>query len=86
MTPDQARVEFFPQIGRAAFYAAIRRNEIPHLRFGRRIVIPRDAIEKLLETCERGSGVGPKGRSYAASGMDDLSQFLLTVYQRRGVL
>lgn len=29
-------------------YAAIRANQIPHLRIGRRIVIPRPALEKLL--------------------------------------
>jgi hypothetical protein len=51
MTPDEARREFFPQIGRAAFYAALRRGQIPHLRVGKKIIIPRNAIEQLFSSC-----------------------------------
>jgi excisionase family DNA binding protein len=37
-------------ISRASWYAAIKRNEIPHLRIGRKIVIPRQALLKWLES------------------------------------
>ena len=35
-------------LGRNAIYDAIARGEIPVLRFGRRIVIPKRALEKML--------------------------------------
>jgi len=35
-------------LGRNATYEAIARGEIPVLRFGRRIVVPRKALERLL--------------------------------------
>jgi excisionase family DNA binding protein len=37
-------------ISRASWYAAIKRNEIPHPRIGRKIVIPRQALLKWLES------------------------------------
>jgi excisionase family DNA binding protein len=36
-------------IGRSAAYAAVARGEIPHIRIGRRILIPRRALDRLLE-------------------------------------
>ena len=51
LTPDQARAEYFPELGRAAFYAALRRKEIPSLRLGRKFLLPRAAIERFLEDC-----------------------------------
>ena len=36
-------------IGINQTYEAIRRNEIPHLRFGRRIIIPCKAFDAKLE-------------------------------------
>jgi excisionase family DNA binding protein len=60
LTPDQARAEYFPEMGRAAFYAALRRKEIPSLRLGRKFLIPRAAIEKFLENCgASAAGVQP---------------------------
>jgi len=35
-------------VGRSAVYEAIRRGEIPALHFGRRIVVPRVALLRLL--------------------------------------
>jgi hypothetical protein len=58
LTPEQAREEFFPQIGRAAFYTAIRRNQIPHLRVGKKIIIPRAALERLFDSCGRTAADG----------------------------
>ena len=40
----------FLGISRAGAYIAIRRGEIPHIRIGRSILIPRHALEQLLET------------------------------------
>ena len=36
-------------LSRNATYGAIYRGEIPALRFGQRIVVPKDALQKLLE-------------------------------------
>ena len=36
------------KISRGGFYAAISRNEVPHLRLGKRILIPKVAFEKWL--------------------------------------
>lgn len=40
-------------IGRNPCYEAIRRGEIPALRFGRRLVVPRAAVERLLNEGRR---------------------------------
>ncbi len=45
-------------ISRGLIYEAIRRGEIPHLRIGKRIVIPRVALERLLERGSRPDGQG----------------------------
>lgn len=49
LPPEQARQEYAPFIGRNSFYAAIRRGEVPHIRLGRKILIPRSAMERWLE-------------------------------------
>jgi excisionase family DNA binding protein len=36
------------KISRGALYAAINRREVPHLRLGHRILIPRHAFEQWL--------------------------------------
>lgn len=36
-------------LGRNATYGAIYRGEIPALRFGKRIVVPKEALHQLLE-------------------------------------
>ena len=36
-------------ISRAHAYELVARRELPHLRLGRRIVIPRQALDELLE-------------------------------------
>ena len=40
-------------ISRASVYAAIRRGEIPHLKLGKRLLVPRYAFERWLETAGR---------------------------------
>ena len=37
------------KISRGAFYAAINRNEVPHVRMGNRILIPRFAFLRWLD-------------------------------------
>lgn len=40
-------------LGRNAAYEAAQRGEIPTLRFGRRLVVPISALEKLLDLSTR---------------------------------
>ena len=35
-------------IGRTLFYEAVQRSEIPHVRVGRRILVPEDALDRML--------------------------------------
>lgn len=35
-------------LGRGSAYEAVRRGEIPSIRFGKRILVPRAALEQLL--------------------------------------
>ena len=44
------------KIGRGLAHEAIRRGEIPAIRVGRRLLVPRRALEKLLE---QGQAVTP---------------------------
>jgi excisionase family DNA binding protein len=51
LTVDEAhRIIGKGKISRGGFYAAINRREIPHLRLGHRILIPRHAFLKWLES------------------------------------
>lgn len=49
ISPDQALAILGKGvISRASFYGAINRGEVPHLRLGKRILIPRAVFEKWL--------------------------------------
>lgn len=37
-----------PLLGRTATYEALRRGELPHIRLGRKILIPEDAFDRML--------------------------------------
>ena len=37
-------------ISRAFAYEAVQREDIPHLRIGRRILIPRSALQRLVDS------------------------------------
>ena len=51
LTVDEAhRIIGKDKISRGGFYAAINRKEVPHLRLGHRILIPRHAFLKWLES------------------------------------
>lgn len=47
MTVEEAAIAL--GISRAFAYEAVTRNEIPHVRIGRRILIPRAALEHMLD-------------------------------------
>jgi excisionase family DNA binding protein len=44
-------------VGRNTAYEAIKRNEIPSVRIGRRLVVPRGALEQLLAARREPSGL-----------------------------
>jgi excisionase family DNA binding protein len=51
LTADEAcEVVGKDKISRGGWYAAINRNEVPHRRLGHRILIPRQAFMRWLET------------------------------------
>ena len=39
----------FPQVGRSLVYEAVRRGELPSIKIGGKILIPSDALDRLLE-------------------------------------
>lgn len=50
LKPDEAHAILGTKsISRRAFYNALNRNEIPNVRLGRRILIPRNAFFRWLE-------------------------------------
>jgi excisionase family DNA binding protein len=40
------------RLGRNSVYEAIRTGEVPSIRIGRRILVPRRALERLLESAD----------------------------------
>lgn len=54
LTVDEAhRIIGKDKISRGALYAAIGRNEVPHLKLGHRILIPRHAFMTWLQAAGR---------------------------------
>ena len=47
LTVEEARLLL--RLSRNSMYAAIARQEVPHLKIGRRILIPRKALERLMD-------------------------------------
>ena len=47
LTVEEARILL--RLSRNSMYAAIARQEVPHLKIGRRILIPRKALERLMD-------------------------------------
>ena len=53
LKPDEAHsILGVDKISRRAFYNALKRNEIPNRRCGRRILIPRAAFMRYVEGAE----------------------------------
>jgi excisionase family DNA binding protein len=42
------------RIGRGTAYAAVRRGDIPSIRIGKRVLVPRAALERLLDAASAG--------------------------------
>jgi len=61
LTVEEARA--LCRLSRNTMYAAIARGEVPHLRVGRRILIPRGALERFLSGSEQEGGEPSTGRS-----------------------
>jgi excisionase family DNA binding protein len=51
-------------ISRAFAYELVGRGEIPVVRFGRRVVVPRKALETLLEASTTTSVTGQRRQNY----------------------
>jgi excisionase family DNA binding protein len=49
------------RLSRGATYEAVRRGQLPSIRIGRRILIPRAALEKLLERQDSPNTQGENG-------------------------
>jgi excisionase family DNA binding protein len=49
-------------ISRAFAYELVARGELPCLRFGRRVVVPRKALERLVDAAEHGTRSTPATR------------------------
>jgi excisionase family DNA binding protein len=45
-------------LGRNSAYEAVRRGEIPALKIGRRLIVPRSALERMLDQGSASFGVG----------------------------
>jgi excisionase family DNA binding protein len=70
-------------ISRTSAYEAVRRGEIPSLVFGRRIVVPRSALEELLGPLPAmGSAPSTAGAVSAASTTAPISSSVLPVFRR----
>jgi excisionase family DNA binding protein len=61
LTVDEAAVLL--RVSRGLAFAAVRTGTIPHLRIGRRILIPRNALYELI-----GAGPGPTAVTGPQSG------------------
>lgn len=46
-------------ICRNAAYAAVKEGQIPSIRIGRRLIIPRAAFERMLQRAEAGTDLPP---------------------------
>ncbi len=43
-------------IGRNLFYELIAQRKLPHVRIGRKILVPSDAFERMMEQSDAGNG------------------------------
>lgn len=55
-------------LGRVSAYRAVRRGEIPALRFGKRLVVPKLALARLLETPARFAAAAQPEKRKEAEG------------------
>lgn len=46
-------------ISREALYLGVKQGRIPHVRLGRRILVPSDLLDQLVTKPDAGSAIGP---------------------------
>ena len=46
----------YPLVSKNTFYADIKRGNIPHIKLGRKIFIPSDAFEQMMENAAEDEG------------------------------
>jgi len=66
-------------ISRALAYELVARGELPSLQFGRRLVVPWRAIERLLASCEDSAATEPPDVAGGGRGFMDLDQGVPTI-------
>jgi excisionase family DNA binding protein len=59
-TVEEAGCEIL-RLSRESAYAAARSGELPTVRIGRRLLVPRKSLERILEGADRSSTVGRGG-------------------------
>jgi len=42
-------------VNRKSVYDAVKRNELPHIRVGHRILVPKVALDRLMADCAEGA-------------------------------
>jgi excisionase family DNA binding protein len=62
-------------ISRALAYELVARGELPSLQFGRRLVVPWRAIERLLDSCEDMQAPDPPDAGGRSGDLPHLDQF-----------
>lgn len=62
------------RIGRSAAYEAVRRGQLPAVRLGRKLRVPKAAIEALLAPTPLGTGPPgqPKGRPVSGPSLEQM--------------
>lgn len=55
LTIDVKKAAVLLGVSVATVYEGCKRNEIPHLKIGRRIVVPRVAFERMLDLTNKGA-------------------------------
>ena len=75
-------------VGRVAAYAAVRRGEIPSVRIGRKILVPKVALQQMLTQPATGASACPRAggghRDSAGSGENEdcPDRVSVTLYRR----
>lgn len=49
LSPEELRKRLGCPVSKNTMYAAIAKNQIPHVRLGRRILVREDALDRLLD-------------------------------------
>lgn len=58
-------------LGRVSAYRAVRRGEIPALRFGKRLVVPKAALQRMLREAGRAEPRAARRHAHQSCGGED---------------